>query len=366
MQRAGWWWLAAFLFACTPDDSKNDNDAKVEKEPKVEKKPAAEAPKPLSSPVQAKPGAAQKRSSDACVAPLSSTPEKNFTLNGHEWTLAGSTLVEKTHDSDEIFVLGLIADLKEDTPENLVNMDKFLNFFRQEKVEFIIVDGDTGENKSQIENNLKRLAQSGLPVGIIIGNRECESDFTQAVEAVQQKHDNVFNLNRVRHIIADDAEFITLPGYYNPAYLHCVQKGCQYFDEDIQGLLPLMEKPQHPLTLISHGPPRQHGSTGIDRISEGTNEGDPLLATFMEEHHLPFGLFANIHEAGGHATDLTGSNRVQENIFVDSFYLNPGPGDSVRWAMNDSTESIGMAAVVTYKGKQAAYRTYRIGAARKR
>jgi Icc-related predicted phosphoesterase len=328
-------------------------------EPKQDKTPPAPEAKPEGSP--AKSSRNQKRSSEACVGPLTDAPVKTLSIAGHDWQLSGSTLTEKTHDPDESVAVGVVADLKEDTPENLTNIDKFVNFFRQEKVEFIFVDGDTGETKSQVANNLKRLAQSGLPVGIIIGNRECETDFTQAVDEVAAKMNNVFNLNRVRHIVMDDAEFVTLPGYYNPAYLHCMQKGCQYFDEDLQALGPIVDKAAHPMTLVSHGPPRQHAPTGIDRISEGTNEGDPLLAKFMRDHQVPFGLFANIHEAGGHATDLGGDNLVRENIIVDSLYLNPGPGDSVRWQMNDSTESVGMAAVVTYKGKQASYRMFRIG-----
>jgi len=344
--------LALTLFACTtPPPAKQD------------KAPADAKPE---APLAAKPVNAQNRASAECVGPFTDKPKRTLTIAGHEWELSGSTLTEKSHDPDESVAVGVVADLKEDTPENLTNIDKYVSFFRQEKAEFIFVDGDTGETKSQVANNLKRLAASGLPVGIIIGNRECEADFTAAVDEVAAKLPNVFNLNRVRHIVMDDAEFVTLPGYYNPAYLHCMQKGCQYFDEDVQALAPILDKAVHPVTLISHGPPRQHAPTGIDRISEGTNEGDPLLARFMQEHHVPFGLFANIHEAGGHATDLGGDNLVRENILVDSLYLNPGPGDSVRWQMNDSTESIGMAAAVIYKGKQASYRTFRLSQAGKK
>ncbi len=326
------------------------------------KTPTEPAKQPASAPVvkiEAK--TPQRRSNPQCVGPFTDEPKKAIKIGAREWELRGSTLVEKTTDPDETMVIGVIADLKEDTPENLGNIDKFLSAFKQEKVEMILVNGDTGETKPQVFNNLKRIAQSGLPVGIIIGNRECVGDFNQAVADVAEKAKNVFNLNLVRHIIADDAEFVTMPGYYNGAYLHCTS-GCQYYEEDVAALEPLIAEAKHPITLVSHGPPRQSGNFAIDKISEGTNEGDPLLTKLISEHKIPFGIFANIHEAGGKATDLGGEAVVRENVLVDALYLNSGPGDSVRWTMNGGGESIGMAAVVTLKGKYASYQVIRISA----
>ncbi len=319
-----------------------------------------EAKQPASSPAAAsdKKGA-QRRSSEQCVGPFVDTPVKTVKIGARDWELKGSTLTEKSTDPDDTMIVGVIADLKEDLPDNLSNIDKFIQHFKQEKVELIIVNGDTGETKAQIANNLKRIAASGVPVGIIIGNRECQADFNAAVTEVAEKATNVFNLNAVRHILADDAEFVTMPGYYNASYLHCVQ-GCQYYDEDVAALSGLVDAAKHPMTLISHGPPRQQSPSALDRISEGTNEGDPSLAKFMAEKRVPFGIFANIHEAGGKATDLTGENLVKEGVLVDRLYVNPGPGDSLRWTMNSGAESVGMAAVITYKGKQASYKVFRL------
>jgi hypothetical protein len=320
---------------------------------------AAKVQEPASAPAQkAENKPAQRRSSEQCVGPFVTEPKKTVKAGLREWALEGSTLTEKATDPDDTMVVGVIADLKEDTPENLANIDRFLAFFKQEKVEMIFVNGDTGETKAQVQNNLKRISTSGVPVGIIIGNRECMADFNQAVSEVAEKAQNVFNLNAVRHIVADDAEFITMPGYYNAAYLHCTT-GCQYYVEDVAALAPLLEGAKHPITIVSHGPPRQSGQVAIDRISEGSNEGDPVLAKFIADHAIPFGIFANIHEAGGKATDLLGENVLREGIASEALYLNSGPGDSVRWTMNGGAESVGMAAVVTYKGNNASYKIVR-------
>lgn len=361
------------LSGCS-DSAKTDavkTDGKTDS--KVASKPANEGAKPSGTTAEAasKPIQANKRTHDLCVGPIGpSGAVKSFKMGERDWELNGSTLTEKSHDGDDSMTVGLLADLKEDTPENLANIDRFVAYFKQERAEFVFIDGDTGIEKAQIANNLKRVAQSGIPTGILIGNRECTSEFNEAVEEVAAKLQNVVNLNRVRHIVADDAEFVTLPGYYNPAYLHCTKDPCQYYEEDVQALAPIVdkaaEKSAKALAIISHGPPRQKSPTGIDRIGEGTNEGDPMLAKFMSEHRVPFGFFANIHEAGGHAVDLEGDSLVKENILSESFYLNPGPADSVRWAMNDSTESVGMAAVITFKGKQASYKLLRLNAKKKK
>jgi Icc-related predicted phosphoesterase len=348
--RAGLWVSFSLFAACKDKEPQNEVKAQPASTP---------APAPASAPVATAQKPSQRRSSERCIGPFTAEPVKPFKIGNKEWELQGSTLVEKSSDPDDMMTIGVIADLKEDTPENLSNIDKFLLFFKQERVEMIIVDGDTGETKSQIAGNLKRIANSGVPVGIIIGNRECETDFNRAVADVSEKSHNVFNLNFVRHIAADDADLLTLPGYYNSAYLHCAT-GCQYYEEDVAALQPLVKKAKHPVTLVSHGPPRQRGQVGIDRISEGTNEGDPVLTKFIVDNAIPFGIFANIHEAGGRATDVVGEAVVRENTLADSLYLNPGPGDSVRWTMNGGGESIGMAAVVTLKGKNASYKIFKV------
>lgn len=335
-------------FACKSEPPPEPKKEEPKTQPEVAKTPGTPEKK-----------VGQRRSSEQCVGPFTQEPVKTVKIGAREWELKGSTLTEKTTDADDTMVIGIIADLKEDLPDNLANIDKFLAHFKQEKVEMIIVNGDTGEQKAQIVNNLKRVAASGVPVGIIIGNRECGQDFNAAVAEVAEKANNVFNLNFVRRIVADDAEFVTMPGYYNASYLHCVQ-GCQYYDEDVAALGPVVDMAKHPVTFISHGPPRQASPNALDRISEGTNEGDPSTAKFLAEKKIPFGIFANIHEAGGKATDLSGENLIKEGQLVESLYINPGPGDSLRWTMNSGAESVGMAAVMTYKGKMASYKIFRL------
>lgn len=336
-----------------------------------EKKPAASAPEQkATASADAEAQNASQANGDGnnaatkvhpdCGAPRSDGPTESFAVGGRNFERKGSTLTLKTEDPDDEFVVGQISDVKDFTPENKANVEVALKWFADQKVDAIAVSGDLGETQSSIENVLRTVAAPGFPVLAIIGNRECRDHFTQAVATVQKEHKNVINMNHVRVFNADDASIVSLPGYFNRSYTHCAE-GCVYGPEQVQGLDAFAEDTSAPIrVLLGHGPPKMDGALGLDRIHEGVNVGDPALAAYLKNGKFPIGLFGNIQEAGGYATDLSGKNRVEKNVFVDSLYLNPGPIDSVRWQMLDGSESLGMAGIVRIKGKQASYDVYRI------
>ena len=131
----------------------------------------------------------------------------------------------------------------------------------------------------------------------------------------------------------------------------------------MEGLKPLLGEASGTPFLISHGPPRQDGAQGLDRIHDNANVGDPALAEFLTKNPVSFGAFANIGEAGGKAVDSSGKTVVPQDTLVNSLYVNPGFTDAVQWQMLDGTTSEGMVALVTVKGKQASYKIKRFGAA---
>jgi hypothetical protein len=53
---------------------------------------------------------------------------------------------------------------------------------------------------------------------------------------------------------------------------------------------------------------------------------------------------------------------VAQGTLSTQLLLNPGPADSIRWPMNDKTESVGMAAVMTIAGGKASYKVERMKA----
>lgn len=319
-------------------------------------------------PAEAKPAAAAtpaapKVSDPACVGRPATSPEEKLSLGAATYVRKGSTLsLEGAGDADDEFVLGQITDIKDHNPDNAANLKAVVEWMVAQKVDAIAVTGDLGETADSVEKVLRDVAAAKVPVLTVVGNRECKDHFTQGVAAAQKDNPNIINMNTTRVFNSDDLSVVSMPGYYNRAYLHCAD-GCEYMPEDVRALPEVAKAATAPVrVLISHGPPLQTGPLAIDRIHEGANVGDPTLTEVMQANPqlFPFGLFGNIQEAGGYATDLTGQTRVAQDTFADAFVLNPGPLDAVRWVMLDNTESVGMAGLVKFKGKQAMYKVHRL------
>lgn len=343
---------SAFLFAC----------------PKAEEKKTEPAKTPEKAPVTKTEQPAAAGSSDAsCIGAWSAAGDiSKVSIAGKAFDLQGAKATETTNDPDDQTVLGVIANIKEDTPENLKNITAILEFFKAEKVDAIVVDGDLGETEAQIKTVLTPIAAMDLPVFVIIGNLEKKADFNNAVKAVNATRSNVINLNFTRMVVLDDAVLVSMPGYYDKSYLHAGEEGCNYKASDVEATKAIIQAAgtTKPVVLISHGPPRQDGVDGIDRMSPGeTNVGDAELAKLIRDSGVKFGVFANIQEAGGRGTNVAGNSLVGEGKLADELLLNPGPADAVAWKMNDRTESVGMAATMTVKGKQASFKLLRLQAA---
>lgn len=350
--------FAVALAGCT--EKKEAEPTKPVAEAAAEKKaePSAENPAEAEAEAIAQKGTAHPD----CVGPKTETPVESFEAAGRTFERKGSTLTMKTDDADDEFVIGQISDVKDFTPENKANIDVVLKWFEQEKVDAIALSGDLGETEESIANVLRHVGAKGLPVFAIAGNRECRVHFKKAFDKVGKEMKHVINMNEIRVFNADDVSLVSLPGYYNKSYIHCAE-GCEYFPEDVDALDAFAKETTAPVrVLLSHGPPKQKGDKALDRIHEEVNVGDPKLAELLGKGTFPFGLFGNIQEAGGYGTDLSGEKRVEQGQYVDALYVNPGPIDSVRWQMLDGTESLGMAGLMKVKGKQAAYKVYRLRA----
>jgi hypothetical protein len=225
--------LLAALVAASSAGCKKD-------EPAPQAKPVAMAPAPKpehkAAPVPAnnvdqgvatpsKPGASDRE----CVGAIDTAVPKEVTIAGRKAELNGYKLTFKDKDADDEARFGVISSINDASPENLFNLKRYLDWFKAEKAEALIVDGDTGDTEDDIEQVIERsltlLAESGLPVFVEIGNHECKSDYNDALIAVQKKFDNVVDLGKVRYVDYDDADLVSLPGYHDAAYVHCTAAG---------------------------------------------------------------------------------------------------------------------------------------------
>ncbi|MEM6274039.1 MAG: metallophosphoesterase [Myxococcota bacterium] len=345
--------LLGFAAGCQPESAPTPTD-----EPTSE--PEAEKPNLEDEDVEEPKPAEPTASTKACVGPIEDGEPVKVKIGKQMWERRGSTLSATKGLKKKKLVVGTLSDVKEDSEENLANLDVLVKKFKKAKVDLVMVAGDSGLDQKQIVGVLNKIAGIGVPVFAIAGNREGEADYTAALTEVTQANPNVLSLNEIRRIDTPFADFVSLPGYFNPNYIHA-EDGCQYFQADVDQLDELAKASDSPVVLISHGGPKQSGEEGIDRTAEGDNVGDPMLLAAIEKNKIPFGIFGNIHEAGGRATDLEGTKVLAEGKSFDSMYLNPGPADGVAWQMNDGSESIGMGAVFTIDADgKATYAMHRI------
>lgn len=318
--------------------------------------PPTAAPPPVPPAATATP-ASVSRSQPDCVGPFTTEGDAvQLALGSRKATVRGSVLEVLEPDADRQVTFGLIANLKEPTDENLSNLARYVAFFRESNAEAILVAGDSGKSKDDIRGVLTPLAKTGLPVFVIPGNWETRDDFNGALDELSSAHPNVVNMSKVRLVKFDDASIVSLPGYYDRRFIHAGDAGCQYFPEDVAALAPIVAAAAPPAILLAHAEPLGEGGGAIDWFGDG-NAGDPHVKEFLAAHPVPFGVFANIHEAGGSATDHEG-HVVRAGEAKERLYLNVGLADSTPWRLNDRTWSYGMAAVLRVDSGKASYETF--------
>ena len=353
----------AFLASCkqrqpeAPQPSSAAEQAGAEKAAEKQAAAAEEAEKDASV------ASVSGKSDPACIGPIGpgetgtvTIRDRKFVRNGHELRIEGSA-----PEGAEVRI-GVLANLNVANGENLFNLRRYLAEFEKAGVELILVAGDSGDELAAIEGNLRAVAEAGVPVLAIAGNRERTRDFVAAVENVRKEKPNLLNGHQIRQLGLHGLDIVTLPGYHDPRYIHPeAGEGCQYFVEDVKAVQELAAQAKNPVLLLAHGQPKGVTRDALDVIApDGEHIGDSNLNEAIRAANIRFGIFANVKEAGGKAlADLEGNRVVPEGEWSEALYLNPGAADSLEWTMNDGTPAHGMAAILHFKDGKASYRVYR-------
>jgi Icc-related predicted phosphoesterase len=293
-----------------------------------------------------------------CAAPVELGPVEEVKIGDRAAKRAGSKLTFEGEATGKL-VLGVLGPVNEDSGENLVALEKYLEYFKEQKVEAIVLTGDVAETDEGIARVLRTVARAGVPVLTVIGNRECRTDYADGVLEAQKETSNIVNLNQIRQVSFPQATLVSLPGYHDLNYMSCAA-GCQYFKSTVDEVVRAARESTTPVVLVSHGPPRGEGSQALDYAISGGNVGDSDINRAIEEGKIAFGLFSNIKEAGARAVDnAQGTALVNRETPSKTLYLNPGPADTHSWAMNDGTRSVGMAATFTIEDGKASWNLFR-------
>jgi len=323
-------------------------EAKIAEEQKAEAEKAAAAAAAVQPPAVVEP--------NVCHGPIGLVGDKKeLTIEGKKYSVQGHLIKLETPDEDDEYSVGVITDIKDAIPTTMENLKKFYAEFADAKVDAIVVTGDSSENYDALKAVFTFLGEQQLPPFIIMGNSEKKADFVKALTEVQATYPNLFNMNIQRRFDADDLDLISLAGYYDINYIHN-PPGCLYGKKELDDVALLAKECDSPAAIISHGPPRGEGKDAIDHAVEAGNVGDPEMAKTIVAANIPFGIFGNIHEAGGKAVGVDFKTVIAPETMSDKLYLNPGPASSDPWNMNDGKISNGMAGIFKVKGGKAMYK----------
>ncbi|GAB4298052.1 MAG: hypothetical protein Kow0090_13410 [Myxococcota bacterium] len=301
----------------------------------------------------------QERYAFTCMGPLEFLPKpEKVKANERTLRIEGYRAVVENQKSDGKAIIGVISTIKDGEATTIYNIKEFVKAWQKEGVEAVIVGGDIGNTREATEMLLYTIAKPGWAVYVIMGNNDSRGNFHRAMQTLNKKFPQIINLNLIRRIDEEDFDIISLPGYYDKRFIRS-GASCLYKREHIEELDDLVKESNSPIIFVSHGPPKDKGKEGIDFAFEAGNVGDNLLNPFIERNKIPFGIFGHIGEAGGKATDMKG-NLVKEGALAERLYLNPGPGSSYPWQMNDGKIANGMAAILYLQGKKAKYKILKI------
>ena len=137
-----------------------------------------------------------------CPGPFTTMKEKDtikvvgleIERNGSSWSVNGET---KTVGKLKIGVLSAIKDAGRDTKKNLA---AFANWFKQNKVDLVVANGDIALDEFDLEEVFFELGKLGLPVLVFAGNSESRTSFNRTATEVARKVPQLINGNWVREL----------------------------------------------------------------------------------------------------------------------------------------------------------------------
>ena len=293
---------------------------------------AVPPPVPTPAPATPTPQTTPLRSDVACAAPLDAPGAR-----------------EKIRDKRGEVRIGALAGLKDADEDNVAYIKKLVAELKKRGADVLVADGDLGDNADEQETLLGALAESGLPVVAVAGNREVRAELDAAEGELRKKGAKILDLSHTRIVDLGDAALFGLPGAFERRQIHS-DGACVYVGKDIDALAGALDQWKGPpAVLVASVPPRGQDNRSLD-VSEGQNLGDPRLGALIKR--APFGIFGQVWESGGRAIDGKGQP-LRIDTESDQLYLNPGAADHTPWPMADGSTVSGQAALLIVRGRRA-------------
>lgn len=282
-----------------------------------------------------------------------------FEVGKIKYRLEGSKLVQTSPVAPEGLRVGVISATKDDRPATLGAIETLTAWMKTKSIDVLIANGDLATYELEMEKVFAKLTASGVLVVALIGNTESCGSFNRVATKTFRKNRGFINGNWVRRLDIGGATLLTLPGYYDRRFAH-TGGAAKYSQKHVAALVEMAEDPAGPIVLVSHGPPKMSGKRGIDIAQDVGHVGCEMMATFIEESKIKFGIFGHILEAGGRGSDALGKASRKTGTWHSSLFINAGTANTDPWGLLGGGTSYGMAAVFELNKGKARYEIERL------
>jgi len=276
---------------------------------------------PAEAPAVAGSGAATAaaRAPDACGR-VAHDAAATLDLGGGRWTLAGGVLRAEGRDDDAVARLGVVADVDAGSagaPEALADI---VSLLRARGIDAVVVPGGLGGEPAALSRALGALGGAGVPVFVGLGARGSHAALAAALAANAGTALGLADLDAVE---GDDFTLVPVAGH--PVARAVPADGCRAGAAELARAAAAVRGAAGPRVLVSHAPPRIGGAAGIDRTGTAAI-GWPALGALLDESGVHFGLFGDVTETAGTASDRKGQ-AVAPGVWAVELMLNGGAVD---------------------------------------
>lgn len=272
-----------------------------------------------------------------------------FEVGGSHWTIKGPLQSKGT------IVVGVLSALKDPSDGTRKHMETFAGWFRKQRVDLVVVNGDLALNEFDLEAVVEMLATNFKKTPMLLhpGNSESRTSFNRTVTSLAKKYPNLINGAMVRRLDWGKHSFWTLPGYHDKRFFG-TGSACKYKqDHTLELSRKIDEDPKRNHILVAHGPPRAKGNIGLDRIMDGTHVGDSQITDLIQGSKIKWGIFGHILEAGGTVATKFMKRKGAATKKYSSLYFNAGSACNFPMTLNGGRDARGMAAVTRIGSKTA-------------
>ncbi len=133
--------------------------------------------------------------------------------------------ITETKSSKRDYKIAIFSDME----GNSANLDRVTRFLQKEKVDIIVIAGESGNSGKEIYHNIKKFAETGITTAVITGSHESIQNYESSMAQLVSEFDNVINGVHVRKLEYEKFDIVFIPGSDSSAGYG--QYGLTYLDK---------------------------------------------------------------------------------------------------------------------------------------